>query len=129
MQHYVTRFFILFALVTLAAGCEEQAENQQQGTDVQPEPKPIATEQQHKELVVEASCGQCQFGLPGKGCDLAVRIDGKAYYVDCTGIDDHGDAHSDDGFCNAVSRARVKGRVENSRFVAISLELLPDDNE
>jgi len=39
-------------------------------------------------MIVEASCGQCQFGLPGRGCDLAVRIDGDAYYVDGTGIDD-----------------------------------------
>ena len=34
-----------------------------------------------KTLTVEASCGQCQFGLKGEGCRLAVRIDGKAYFV------------------------------------------------
>jgi hypothetical protein len=49
---------------------------------------------------VEAACGECRFGLPGSGCDLAVRIDGVAYFVDGTGIDDHGDAHAQDGFCN-----------------------------
>ena len=33
--------------------------------------------QEKKPQVVEASCGQCQFGMKGKaGCDLAVRIDG-----------------------------------------------------
>ncbi len=123
MQHYVTRFFVLLAFVTLAIGCQQQA------TEVQPEQQSVATEQQYQELVVEAACGQCQFGLPGKGCDLAVRIDGTPYYVDGTGISDHGDAHSDHGFCNAVRRARVKGRVENGRFVATSFELLPRDNE
>jgi Family of unknown function (DUF6370) len=43
--------------------------------------------------IVEVSCGQCQFKMQGKGCDLAVRINNKAYYVDGTKIDEHGDAH------------------------------------
>lgn len=79
------------------------------------------------DATVEASCGQCQFGLPGDGCDLAVRHEGFAWFVDGTGIDEHGDAHADDGFCNAVRAARVSGRVEDGRFVAESFALLPDD--
>ena len=79
--------------------------------------------------IVEAACGQCQFELPGDGCDLAVRIDGKAYLVDGTGIDDHGDAHGSDGFCNAVRRARVTGQVVDGRYVARSFELLPASGE
>jgi hypothetical protein len=75
--------------------------------------------------VVEAACGQCQFDLAGDGCDLAVRMDGRAYYVDGTGIDDHGDAHAADGFCNAVRRARVTGAVVDGRFEAESFVLLP----
>lgn len=75
--------------------------------------------------IVEASCGQCQFHLPGKGCDLAVRIDGKAYFVDGTGIDDHGDAHAKDGFCQRIRKARVSGRIVNHRFQATTFELLP----
>jgi hypothetical protein len=51
-----------------------------------------------KSQIVEASCGQYQFGMEGKACDLAVRIDGKAYFVDGTSIDSHGDAHAADGF-------------------------------
>lgn len=75
--------------------------------------------------VVEAACGQCQFGLPGTGCDLAVRIDGNAAYVDGSGIDDHGDAHGDDGLCNAIRRARVSGVMIGGRFVAETFELVP----
>ena len=48
-----------------------------------------------------------------------------AYYVDGTGIDDHGDAHAADGLCNAVRRARVTGHVEDGRFTATQFELLP----
>lgn len=79
-----------------------------------------------KAQVVEASCGQCNFGLTGgNGCDLAVRIDGKAFFVDGTNIDKHGDAHAEHGFCSAVRKATVDGKVENGRFVASSFELMP----
>jgi hypothetical protein len=76
-------------------------------------------------LVVEAACGECQFELEGDGCDLAVRIDGQGYFVQGTSIDEHGDAHADDGFCNAIREARVTGHVEGQAFVADSFELLP----
>ena len=123
MQNYMTQFFVLLVFVTLAIGCQQQV------TEVQPEQQSATTEQQYRELVVEAACGQCVFGLPEKGCDLAIRTEGKTYYVDGIEIDDHGDAHADDGFCNAVRRAHVQGGVENGRFVATSFALLPDDNE
>ena len=75
--------------------------------------------------VVEASCGQCQFGLKAPGCDLAVRIDGKAYFVEGAGIDDYGNAHAEDGFCNAVREATVTGEIRDGRFQPKSFVLLP----
>jgi hypothetical protein len=74
--------------------------------------------------VVEAACGQCQFGLPGQDCELAVRINGKAYYVDGTSIDAHGNAHAKDGFCNAVRKAEVQGEVVDNRFKATYFKLI-----
>ena len=41
--------------------------------------------------IVEAACGECQFSMPGTGCDLAVRIDGQASFVVATGLHDTGD--------------------------------------
>jgi len=83
-----------------------------------------------KKQVVEASCGQCQFGMKSKkGCDLAVRIDGKAYFVDGTKIDDHGDAHAKDGFCSAIRQAEITGEIVNNRFIATSFKLLPDSKK
>lgn len=76
--------------------------------------------------VVEASCGQCQFEIKGKGCDLAVRFGDKAYYVDGTKLNDHGDAHAKNGFCNAIRKAKVKGEVVKSRFQVSYFELLPE---
>ncbi|MBD2716481.1 hypothetical protein KBK19_15675 [Microvirga sp. STR05] len=80
-------------------------------------------------LLAEAACGQCRLGLPGKGCDLAVRLDGKAYFVDGTTIDSHGDAHADDGLCNAIRQAQVQGKVVANRFVAMYFRLLPEATE
>lgn len=77
-----------------------------------------------KIIKAEVSCGQCKFGLPGKGCALAIRIKGKAYFVDGTSIDEHGDAHAVDGFCNAIRKAAVQGVVVNNRFKATYFKLL-----
>lgn len=89
----------------------------------------IAAQSQSKKVIdkptiVEASCGECQFGMKGKSCDLAVRIDGKTYFVDGTTIHDHGDAHAEDGFCNAIRKASVTGTIEKNRFKATSFTLI-----
>jgi hypothetical protein len=90
---------------------------------VNAQPKSLKTD---KMLIAEASCGQCQFKMEGKGCDLAVRIKGKTYFVDGTKIDDHGDAHAKDGFCEKIRKAEIKGTLVNNRFVATYFKLLPE---
>jgi hypothetical protein len=80
-----------------------------------------------KTMLVEASCGQCQFKMAGKGCTLAVRIKGKAYFVDKAHIDAFGDAHAKEGFCNAISKARVQGTVVNNKFVPTYFELIKNN--
>lgn len=84
--------------------------------DKKEEPKP---------QIVEASCGQCQFGMEGHGCELAVRMDGKSYFVDGSSIDSHGDAHASDGFCSAIRKAEVVGKVVDNKFKVTSFKLLP----
>ena len=79
-----------------------------------------------KLMTVDASCGQCRLGLSGKGCNLAVRIEGKAYFVDGTSIDSHGDAHAADGFCNKIRKANVQGEVVDNRFKASYFQLVPE---
>jgi hypothetical protein len=79
-----------------------------------------------KVLLVEASCGQCKLGLPGKNCDLAIRLNGKSYFVDGTKIDDHGDAHAKDGFCEAIRMAKVQGEIKDDRFKATYFKLVPE---
>ena len=74
--------------------------------------------------VVDAACGECRLGLSGKSCDLAVRINGKSYFVDGTSIDEHGDAHAKTGFCNAIRRAEVQGEIIDNRFKATYFKLV-----
>ena len=84
------------------------------------------TEKKAKSIVTQVSCGQCQFELSGQdGCDLAIKIDGKAYFVDGAHIDDFGDAHDKNtGFCEVIRNATVVGKIENNRFKASSINLI-----
>ncbi|WP_343532654.1 DUF6370 family protein [Pedobacter sp.] len=85
-----------------------------------------ASAQKVEKKTVEIACGECMFKMPGKGCDLAVKIDGTSYFVDGRKIDDFGDAHADDGFCNAVRKATVTGEVVDGRFKAKSIQLVEE---
>ncbi len=118
MQALARKFSLVIVLGLLFTGCEDTASD--------PASENGATGGA-QEIVVEASCGECQFGLPGDGCDLAVRIDGKAYFVDGTTMDEHGDAHAEQGMCNAIRKARVTGQIEGDRFVVSAFELLPEE--
>jgi hypothetical protein len=88
--------------------------------------KPLILDKTKEVLLVDASCGQCKLGLPGKSCDLAISLNGKSYFVDGTEIDSHGDAHAKDGFCNSIRKANVQGEIVNDRFKATYFTLLPD---
>lgn len=81
-------------------------------------------------LTVETSCGECNYGLPGYDCDVAVRLrqeDGssKAYYVDGVSIGEYGHPHDKNGFCVAVREAEVQGKLVDGRFEATYFKLLP----
>ncbi len=82
-------------------------------------------QQKEKRFITEASCGQCQFGLKTqKGCDLAIKVDDKAYFIDGAHIDDFGDAHDKNiGFCNVVRKVEVIGKIEDDRFKATSFKI------
>ena len=84
------------------------------------------TDKKEKTIVAEVSCGQCQFDLKGQnGCDLAVRIDNKAYFVDGAHIDDFGDAHDKEtGFCEVIRKAEVIGKIKGDHYLVTSVELI-----
>ena len=110
----MNKFLLILLLVFI--GCSTKTINNTESH----ERKDISIQQ-----VVEAACGKCQFGMTEKlSCDLAVRIDGKTYFVDGTNIHEHGDAHADDGFCEAIRKANVKGTIIESRFKSESFTLI-----
>ncbi len=76
-------------------------------------------------LIVDASCAKCQMGKNNdEECILAVEINSDIYYVEGTTIDDHGDAHASDGFCNVVRKAHVEGIINDGRFYLDKFRLL-----
>ena len=81
--------------------------------------KNLAISKPNPELKVQklkTACGQCMFGMAGKDCTLALRIKNKTYLVEGTSIDDHGDAHASNGFCNKVRKAEVQGEIIDKKF-------------
>lgn len=111
---YILTFFISFSFCLAA---------QAKATAVLPATNIVVEDSTQ---IVKTACGECKFGLKGNGCHLAVQIKGKAYFVTGTSIDEHGDAHAKDGFCNAIRKAKVSGKIVGDKFAVTSFELLPE---
>jgi len=75
-------------------------------------------------IEAKASCGICMFDMDGFKCELAVNIDGAKYYVEGTDIDDYGDAHSDDGFCNAIRDTKIQGQIVDNKYIVTYFKLI-----
>jgi hypothetical protein len=76
----------------------------------------IAKDGSLKGLVL-ASCGMCNFGMKDqRSCSLAIKVGEEVYSVQGSKIDDHGDSHAKDGFCNAVRVADINGKVVKGVF-------------
>ena len=73
---------------------------------------------------LETACGTCMFKMKGDGCHLAIKFKDKDYFVDGTSLEDHGDAHDKEGFCNAIKKAKVQGSVVGDRFLITYFELV-----
>lgn len=87
----------------------------------------VTTNAQEKTYKVLAACGQCQFDMnSAEGCDLAIQIAGKSYWVDGSSISDHGDEHAADGMCECVRKATITGTFIEDRFKATSFVLIPE---
>jgi hypothetical protein len=67
----------------------------------------------------------CHFGLSAPQCDLAVKIKGKAYFVEGVELGDHNKMHEPGGYCATIRKAKVSGQIQNQKFKALSYELLP----
>ena len=111
---------LLFGLFAMVA-------NAQTGAKKTTDKKETSAPKEIKNQTVEIACGECKFKMEGKSCDLAIRIDGKPYFVDGKSVDDFGDAHDEKhGFCNVIKKAEVTGELVNGRFKAKTITLVPE---
>mgnify|MGYP003667059589 CR=1 FL=1 len=88
-----------------------------------------ATSKRNKDIegIYEIACGKCIYDMTGDDCDLAVLIDGKHYYVDGSGVSDHGDEHADDGLCETPRKALIKGQIKYGVFLAESVKIITEE--
>ena len=68
------------------------------------------------------SCGMCNFMNGDNDCALAIKVGSKVFSVKGVGIDDHGDSHANDGYCNVIKKIYVEGRVRGKSFTANKME-------
>ena len=60
-------FWLFVVVLAASAGCRPELESIDASQD-----ETVSQQNTTSELVVEAACGQCKFGLSGDGCDLAM---------------------------------------------------------
>lgn len=84
-----------------------------------------SAQKKEKTYKVLAACGQCQFDMKGsQGCDLAIQIAGKHYWVKGSNINEHGNEHDEDGMCMTVRKAKAVGRLEGDSIFVSQFNLL-----
>jgi hypothetical protein len=108
-------YFLLFTVVFLFihSASSQPISNQQ-----------LKFDKNKKVYELETACGTCMFKMKGKGCVLAVKYNDSAYFVKGINIDDHGDAHAKDGFCNAIKKAKIQGELKDNIFWVTYFEIL-----
>lgn len=88
----------------------------------------IFAQKKLEKQVVEAGCGMCIYNMKSdKGCAIAVKIDGKPYYVEGVNKKSLGDPHADNGYCNVTKKALVTGELKNNKFYAKEFQFVEND--
>ena len=64
----------------------------------------------------------CNFLTGDNDCMLAVKIGPRILKVDGVGIDDHGDSHASDGYCNVIKKKYVEGIVRKNSFLPTKMD-------
>lgn len=118
MKYFVFIALTLFSFQSLYAGCGSCKVSKKNVVEVASPvfETSVAKDGSLKGLVL-ASCGMCNFGMKNqRSCSLAIKVGEEVYSVQGSKIDDHGDSHSKDGFCNAVRVADIDGKVVKGVF-------------
>ena len=125
MKYIVSLVFILLSFQLLHAGCggcrpvKKSPTSQSQKVGLL-ESIPSTKRIQGNVLV---SCGMCNFYTDNNDCSLAVKIGKTVLEVKGVGIDDHGDSHAKDGYCNVIKKVYVEGIVRKNSFYATKMDV------
>ena len=69
------------------------------------------------------SCGMCNFINGDNDCALAIKVGPKILKVRGVNIDDHGDSHASDGYCNVIKKTYVEGIVRRDIFIPTKMDV------
>ena len=72
---------------------------------------------------VLVSCGMGTFMNGDNDCALAIKVGPRILKVRGVGIDDHGDSHDSDGYCNVIKKTYVEGIVRNNTFIPTKMDV------
>tara|TARA_B110000444_G_C18354345_1_gene373156 strand:+ start:67 stop:426 length:360 start_codon:yes stop_codon:yes gene_type:complete len=93
--------------------------------ELKPDITEVITNTNSIDGIVYASCGVCNFGSKESyECFLAIKVEDTVFPVEGSDIDDHGDAHAEEGLCNVIHHAEVSGEFKNNVFYAESFNLV-----
>ena len=121
-------FFIVFFLVFTQlsfAGCGGCSSNRKH-TSYDTAPAGLLEKIPYNNRVegnVLVSCGMCNFMNGDTDCALAIKIGPRVLRVRGVGIDDHGDSHDSDGYCNVIKKTYVEGIVRNNTFLPTKMDV------
>jgi hypothetical protein len=101
---------VFTAALTLLSGCGDDTPQASRNVDLK---------------AAQVACGTCKFDMNGSGCDAAIKVDGKAYWLDGMEVQGHHDMHKPGGICLTVRTADVKGTITGDRLTATQLALQP----
>ena len=114
MNRHIFYTFLVFVGIDIAlAGCGGCAPTKTQAPSYYNEKNKRLIESVPESMKVDGnvliSCGMCNFFTEDKICAVSVKIGKDVFKVHGVNIDDHGNSHAVDGYCNVIIRAYVNG--------------------
>ena len=109
---------------TVYAGCGGCSTNRSHSTTYNYETKGLVETVPANKFIkgnVMVSCGMCNFMTNDNDCSMAIKVGEGVYNISGVSIDDHGDSHATDGYCNVIKKVYVEGRVSGNRFIPMKM--------
>ena len=118
---------MLFGMAhTIYAGCGGCSTNRSHSTSYSTETKGLVETVPANKFIkgnVMVSCGMCNFMTNDNDCSMAIKVGKGVYNVSGVSIDEHGDSHATDGYCNVIKKVYVEGRVSGNRFIPMKMNV------